>query len=316
MMKKNTHSKLARGFEIGLAFMKLRHSNGNRLSNFLAKLFILIELQFLPFYWGEVPAWRLFLRRIISKKRVSPDYVLTGPIKSGSSDLTIHLLLHDHVMLPLSKEIRSKPWFAYFPSVKEKEKLEKKRKGPVRCGYHRPSLHNVELVDDLYNSNANLRIIIALRDPVERAYSHWKWEVLLEGKTDQKRDHLKNYSTFVKRALELYPHTELETCSGHPLLETGIYHKAVERWIKTFGNENILFVDSAEYFDNRQAVLKKIHAFLNIPLMDIPESMIIVNENPLRLEPPNESTILALKEFYRPYNQKLYKLIGTSFDWL
>ncbi|MEM1336657.1 MAG: sulfotransferase domain-containing protein [Bacteroidota bacterium] len=312
-------SKYLRNFEIFEEYMALKHSNKNFFHRTLGILALKYEYQFLPYYVRGVPKWRLKMRQLLAKKRITPNYIITGPIKCGSTDLVTHLLSHPNIMAPLAKEFNitdAEVWRAYYPTIKEKNKLQKKIKGNIRCGYLYPLLHDVKLIERLGRLNPKPKVIITLRDPVKRAYSHWKWEVLVGGQDAiSENDFLNNYSTFVRRALDFHPSIPMDTFCNFHFLETGIYYKAVELWINKFGRDNVLVVDVADYFVDRQPVFKKIQEFLDIPPIHIPESTKKLNENHLKLEKPDQKSVSALTEFYKPYNKKLFTLLETHFDW-
>lgn len=311
-------NKLFRSFEIITEYREMTQSKKGFCAQLPRKISLFTEFQFLSFYFAAVPGWRLFFRELFSKKRIVPDYVMTGPIKNGSSDLVSHLLLHPNIMPPLAKEIdslRPKNWRAYYPTVKEKQALEEKVGGPVRCGYLEPFLNNMPLMNKLYDLNPQSKVIITLRDPVSRFYSQWKWEVFVGGELVKNKPYFQSFPKYAERALDLFPSISMESVSGFPVLQTGIYYKAVEQWINRFGRENVLIFDSSEYFSNRQPVFEKVQKFLDLPVVEIPEYSKKANENPINLPPPDQDTKTKLSEFYRPYNQKLFDLIGTEFDW-
>lgn len=311
-------TKFFRAFELTTEYSEIIYSNKSLFHRLPQLIKGVIEYQFLSYYFTDVPKWRLFVRKLLRNKRVIPDYVMTGPAKSGSSDLVSHLLLHPNVMHPLAKEIRihrTKDWRAYYPTVKEKRQLEEKNNRPVRCGYLEPRLHFLAVMDKLYDVNPQSKIIIALRDPVDRAYSDWKYEVFLGGESVIKNPCFQNFLTYIERALDLFPSIRMETIRGVEVLQTGIYYKAVEHWINRFGRENVLILDVAEYFSNRQPTLEKVQRFLDLPVIHIPEYSKKANENPIQLPPPDQKANSILAEFYKPYNQKLFDIIGIDFDW-
>lgn len=314
-------SKFFKGFELITEYREIMQSNKPIFHHLPQLIKKGIEYQFLSYYFSDVPKWRLLLRKIISKERIAPNYVMTGPGKSGSSDLVSHLLFHPNVFPPLAKEPKMhhvRNWRMCFPTVKEMQQLEAKIGGPIRCGYLDPELHRLEVMDRLYDLNPNCKIIITLRDPVARAYSYWKWEILIGGrilKENKKKSYFQNFSEYVDRALDLFPSIPMETVCGPQVLANGIYYKAVEHWINRFGRENVLVLDVAEYFQDRQPTLEKIQKFLDLPVINIPEYSKKANENPIKLPPPDKKTKAVLAEFYQPYNQKLFDLLETKFNW-
>ena len=313
-------NRLARSFELVAELRAAAHSKRGLLSKLVRLLAGSIEYQFLPYYFGGVPRWRLWLRRWFSGRRALPDFVVIGPIKSGSSDLTLHLLAHPNIIAPLAKEIFSpepEDWRPYYPTEREMQRAN--RRGTVRCGFLGPFLNCLfwlRLLDNFHRVRPDAKVIITLRDPVERAYSHWKWEVLFGGKAAATIPHFRTFANYVALALELFPHTMMDTYLDEvPFLQSGIYHKAVETWISRFGEANVLVVNIDKYFAGRQEVLQRVQSFLELPLTDLPEYRGKVNENPLKLAPPDEASRKLLASFYRPYNEKLYDLLGQDFGW-
>jgi len=314
-------AKFFRSFELSTEYREIITSDSPLRYRLLRLIKVAMEYQFLSYYFSHVPEWRLFYRELISKERIAPNYVMTGPGKSGSSDLVSHLLVHPNVVAPLVKEPemhKKRNWRMCFPTVKEIQKIETKIDGPIRCGYLDPELHSLYVMDTLYDLNPNCKIIVTLRDPVARAYSYWKWEVFVGGKKLQEnknRSYFQSFSEYIDRAVDLFPSIPMETVCGRPVLETGIYYKAVEHWINRFGRENVMVLDAAEYFQDRQQVLEKVQKFLGLPVIHIPEYDKKANENPIKLPPPDRKTNSILTEFYKPYNQKLFDILKADFNW-
>ncbi|UAA39455.1 sulfotransferase domain-containing protein [Paraneptunicella aestuarii] len=315
-------AKFFRAFELATEFREVNSSDKSLLHHLPRLIKGGLEYQFLPYYFGTVPKWRVLARKLFPRPRIAPNYVMTGPSKSGSSDLVSHLLLHPNVMPPLAKELRlyaNKDWRLYYPTVTEKQALEERITGPAMCGYLEPTLSNMQVIETLHEVNPDCKIIITLRDPVARAYSYWKWEVFVGGnrlKRNKKNVYFQDFSQYIDRAIDLFPSIPMETICGPQVLASGMYYKAVEKWRLYFGNENVLVLDVAEYFQSRQPVFEKIQKFLGIPIINIPEYGKKTNENPIKLPPPDQATNEKLAAFYKPYNQKLFDLIGTEFNWL
>ncbi|BCE03393.1 sulfotransferase domain-containing protein [Marinicellulosiphila megalodicopiae] len=318
MTTKMKTKKIFRSFEIITEFRNIAHSDKNIFLNIPKIASLFFEYQFLSYYFGGVPKWRVMLRKLISKKRIVPNYVMTGPIKSGSSDLVSHLLMHPNIMSPLAKEIDSlnaKQWQSYFPTIKQKQALEAKLDSKVSCGYLEPALHDIQLINKLYDLNPNSKIVITLRDPIDRAFSQWKWEAFLTGKDYINNPSFNNFDDYIKQSISLFPSVPMQTVCGFPVMQTGIYYQAVKLWMDKFGKDNVLVLDIADYFKNRKPVLKEIQTFLDLPDFDIQEYQKIANENPLKVSPAQAETNALLSEFYRPYNKQLFDLIGKQYQW-
>jgi len=124
--------KIFETFELTTEYREIKYSDKSLFHHLPRLIRGVIKYQFLSYYFSDVPKWRLFVRKLLSKDRIAPNYVMTGPGKSGSSDLVSHLLLHPNVIPPLAKEVRLhrfKNWRMYYPTVKEKQQLEEKNRG-------------------------------------------------------------------------------------------------------------------------------------------------------------------------------------------
>ncbi|ODB36264.1 hypothetical protein BB427_16170 [Pseudoalteromonas sp. BMB] len=311
--------KFFRAFEMTSQWRELKFSGKSVFSELPKVIAGHIEYQFLTYYFSDPPKWRLAARKLTPKsKRIVPDYIMTTTPKSGSSDLVSHLLTHPNVMHPLAKEVKSWAFndvHAFYPTLKEKQKREAKLNGPVRCGYLEPVLMNLLMMRGLHRLNPNAKVIVTLRDPVDRAYSHYKWDIFLGGSRVKKYRFYDSFAAYIDRAIDLFPCVSVESACGYPILQTGIYCKAVEQWINLFGRENVMVLNISDYFSQRQPTLEKIQNFLDLPVVDIPEYGKKANENPIKLPPADPETKAKLAEFYRPYNQKLFDLLGKEFSW-
>ncbi|HBC58233.1 MAG TPA: hypothetical protein DCZ03_13825 [Gammaproteobacteria bacterium] len=275
------------------------------------------EYQFLPHYFGGTPKWRQTWRFLTRKSRVLPDFALTGPIKSCSSAITLSINSHRCVMPPLAKEFtlcgaNTELWRIYYPTQKE-VKAHADREGMALCGFFEPFMNWYRLIHNYHEKRPDAKIILLLRDPVTRAYSHWKWDILLGGPLIRNLPYYESFDEYVKLALDLFPQSPMDGVCGVPMLQTGIYTKAVQIWMDTFGPDQVIVLTSEDYINSPKDTLEKIQNFLGLPTEPLPESRL--NENPLQLPRPKPETLEKLSEFYRPYNESLFSLIGQRFDW-
>jgi hypothetical protein len=276
---------------------------------------LMLKFQFLPHYSGKPPKWRLRLRTF-GGPRTLPDFACVGAIKGGSSDLSTYLLQHPCILPPLSKEIfatNTSAWFPYYPTVREKAQVEKEY-GKALSGYFNPWMHNLQIIDNYRIARPDAKIILMLRNPVDRAHSHYKWDLFLGGKRQTSIPYYKTYTDYINMALDLFPATPLPSRCGFPLLQSGIYVKSVELWIDRFGRENVYVLRSEDFFHDIESTVYGIHEFLGIPPMK-PEIHDVVNRNPIKLPPVEAETRRRLQEFYHPWNEKLYALLDRDMGW-
>jgi hypothetical protein len=278
------------------------------------KLAYLLQRQFLAHYFAAAPRWRMFIRRF-GGKRTLPDFCLIGPAKAGTSDLAVSLMLHPNVMTPLIKElwdIDPEAWRIAYPTEREVHR-HARRHGMALSPFSSPCLHSFEIAYNLSQLNRNTKVVISLRNPVARAFSDWKWALLqTERRQAQKLPSLASFPGYIAAALEVFP--ALASPTGN-VLQEGIYVKAVQHWQKCFGAGNVRVLDIADYFGDRDAYLRTVQEFIGLPYVARPPFNVRVNENPVVAGPADSQTLDRLRQFYRPYNEQLWGVLGRHFAW-
>lgn len=95
-------------------------------------------------------------------------------------------------------------------------------------------------------------------------------------------------------------------------LRHSIYAPFLRLLVEQFGRERIFVVDAAELFRDPGAVTKQIYRFLGLPEV---EPLIIEEQNPGPSGVLPESLRSELAEFFRPYNEATYEIVGKDFGW-
>lgn len=140
-----------------------------------------------------------------------------------------------------------KNYFDLFDKVKDEHKII----GEASVSY----LYSRSAAAEIYNYNENAKIIIVLRNPVERAFSHYLM--------DLKVGRVKPQKNFFALALQDYQNTGY--WGSNPLyLELGLYYEQVKRYMSLFPRENIFIVSYADFKANNARVIDQICEFLEI----------------------------------------------------
>lgn len=113
---------------------------------------------------------------------------------------------------------------------------------------------------EIYKFNKDAKIIIILRDPVERAFSHY----LMDLKVGRISPNV-NFANFALKEYEK---------SGYwgkdPLyLELGLYFEQVKRYTDIFPKENILLMSYKDFRKDNIAVMNKIYNFLKLSPIEL-----------------------------------------------
>ena len=130
--------------------------------------------------------------------------------------------------------------------------------------------------------NPAAKVIILLRPPVERAFSHWlMWyqmdrlskPFLITVLSQFLSFGRARYSTEESYARLVQAHGEacLEWIDRETILESGLYAESVCRYLSLFGREQVLVVRMQAYIADRIAVLAQIRRFLELDEADLSE---------------------------------------------
>lgn len=218
------------------------------------------------------------VRHIKTMDRTLPDFLIIGAQKSGTTFLFSALLNSEHVLSPALKEVqyfsvnyaKGENWYrSLFPGRKEILELEKQNGTGVRTGEASPFyLYYPYAAERAHALLPNLKIIAVLRDPVDRAISHyyhskaWGFESL---PIDE---------AFAAEASRLAPDKERmgrdaeyigQSFSNHSYVDRGHYARQLKVWEKYFSREQMLILDSRKLFGDTQETLNTVCEFLAIP---------------------------------------------------
>jgi hypothetical protein len=95
-------------------------------------------------------------------------------------------------------------------------------------------------------------------------------------------------------------------------LHRGIYVEQLEAYFKHFDRSQILIFNSEEMRKNTGEVYRRIQEFLGLPAWQ-PEKFAPINVGSYSDMKPE--TRCRLNEYFAPYNQRLYDLLGEDFGW-
>lgn len=264
-------------------------------------------------------------RYLTSPLRLLPDFIIIGTPKGGTTSLYNYLIQHPNIYSAYRKEVDffihyynfGINWYkSFFPLSMYKFIIKILFKKKFITGEASPSY--------MFDPNAprrvsallpKIKLIILLRNPVERAYSHYNmqvrrgWEPLsFEASIQKEQERIgceiekalknENYNTFL---IQLFSY-----------LSKGVYIKQIKNWVKYFSKQQFLILKSEDFYDNPKNTLKKVYDFLNLPNFELNE---YVKYNYGIYDKINNKTKEKLIEYYSPYNKKLNQYLNMNFNW-
>ncbi len=162
-------------------------------------------------------------------------------------------------------------------------------------------LYHPLVMERLHRYNPDAKIIVLLRDPSERAYSHWKMT------TKMGRESL-DFGKVIRFGRSRFD-------DFHPVfsyVERGLYAEQLDRVTTYFPREQICVLEQSDLLNRHDETLQVVTEFLNIPPFDqLPPSKIVIsNQTSSKL---SESDRLYLDLLYQVSNEQLAIEWGVDF---
>ena len=94
--------------------------------------------------------------------------------------------------------------------------------------------------------------------------------------------------------------------------------------MQIFPSNQILILQSEDLFEDNIKIMQQVSQFLHLPFFDFKSAEELEmswgggaskDYEPRSYSPMNNQTREALVEFFKPYNDRLFRLIGKKFDW-
>jgi len=290
------------------------------------KSWLLFRRTFLRYYFIRPPLARILLRAALSKDRMTPAFASLGAVRSGTSLFSDYLMQHPCVVLPLAKEIGlgyvpiQRLINAQFPSRREQRKAEARYGvGRAVTGYCAPSIPYLAFANLAVEVAPDLRLIFLLRDPIERAFAHWRWDQKLTAglRQDPLWRRFPDFDEAVRLELEsMRSHggglTPFSGVGSGGYLQHSIYLPFIKNIFRFYDREKALLINSRDFFADPTGTARTAYRFLGLPEYE-PIPMPVKNAGPPGTM--SEATRELLIDFFRPLNQELYEYLGRDFGW-
>jgi Sulfotransferase domain len=257
--------------------------------------------------------------------RMEPAFILIGGQRCGTTSLFRALTAHPQVMPPTFRKgvnyfdlnyHRGAQWYrGHFP-VTEIARLRTGRHGPPvafeASGYY---LYHPQAAERLGHDMPTVKLVVMLRDPVERAFSAHKHEFargyeqedfpraleLEDGRLAGEIDRIR-----ADPAYESFAHRH------HSYRHRGHYAEQLERVYEFFPRTQVHVIDSAAYFGQPAREYRRLLAFLG--LRSFEPAFAAANSRP---GPPMDAGCRRkLAEHYQPHDERLAKLLGRQPGWV
>jgi hypothetical protein len=262
--------------------------------------------------------------RLVGRGRTLPDFVILGAMKAGTSSLFAYLGEHPRVMAPPGKEIhffdlayrRGPDWYRrHFPRRAEVAAAERRLGASVAIGEATPYyLFHPLAAGRIHGLLPDARLIVLLRDPVARAFSHYRHMIQHGRESLSFADALAAEEARL-RAAEAALHGGDPAGAAahryHSYRARGLYLEQLLRYRAVYPAQQILVLRSEDMFADPQAALDAALAFLGLDPWRLQDAT-ARNRGPALGANPCAA---ALRAFYAPHNRALSDFLGRDMGW-
>jgi hypothetical protein len=268
--------------------------------------------------------------------RPDPEFLIIGAKRGGSTSVYFDLLRHSRVcpLFPRPDHLpkttatkgihyfdtnydRGERWYrAHLPSTFARARQARRAGGPVITGEGSPYyLFHPAAAERAALLLPDAKIIAVLRDPVDRAHSHWKErrrngveELSFADALAAEDDRIGDVDERLRNdpAFHSYAHEQLSYA------RQGEYDTALERWYAHYPAEQVKVLASEDYYADPQATLDELVGFLGLPAELIASGEV---RNAAAGDDLDPAVRNALAARFAPHNARLEELTGRRFAW-
>jgi hypothetical protein len=269
----------------------------------------------------KIPAreLRARYRHLTGPLRGLPSALIIGAQRSGTTSLFNYLAEHPDVLPPVGKEIhyfdlhygRGLRWYrGRFPFS------YRLRSGALTMDASPYYLFHPLVPERAARLLPEVKLVAVLRNPIERAYSHYQHEVR-DGREslsfpeaiDREAERLAGEEDRLRREPGYYSHNH----HRYSYTRRGLYLEQLRRWLHHYPRSKLLVLQSEMLFRDPPGASSAVYDFLGLPPHRLVDAKPFYQGNYQREIPAELRARLAA--YFEPFNRELYHWLGQEFDW-
>ena len=269
---------------------------------------------------GLLVAWGM----LTARWRLRPDFLVVGAQRAGTTTLYRLLSAHPGVVRPTASKgigyfdlryARGLRWYvAHFPlRWKAKDREGRRRLAFESSGYY---LFHPLAAGRIARDLPDVRVVVAVRDPVQRAYSAWKHERArgFEDEEFEKALALEGERLAGEEArFAADPLHRSFSHRHHAYLGRSQYSEQIQRYVDALGPDRVHVFDADRFFTEPAAEFAALQEWLGLPVQPTEE----VEKLNARPGPSLDDELEArLRAHFAPYDAELARLMGRRPSWV
>jgi hypothetical protein len=262
--------------------------------------------------------------RATSAVRPLPNFLIIGAQKAGTTALYSYLRRHPTILGPPWKEVsffdrhfwRGDAWYrGHFPNTLYARSVRRRTGSEPIVGEASPSyLFHPLAPERAARLLPGLRVIALVRNPVDRALSHYHHEVALGREPLAFDEALEQEEQRMEGELDrmLDPKYFSDAWWNFTYRSRGLYAEQLERWLEFVPRERLLILPSDDLLEQPSRTYAQVLEFLGAPQHELASYPRIFVREYTEMDP---RTRAALREYYAEPNRRLYELLGRDLGW-
>jgi hypothetical protein len=257
--------------------------------------------------------------------RLLPEFVIVGAAKAGTTSLYGWLGRHPFIRPAWKKEVhffdynhfRGADWYrSHFPLESERAAFATEHGRPFITGEASPSYISHPWVPERMAALLpDAKLIVALRNPVDRAYSQYQMscrenEETLDFAAAVRAEEARLAPERARLAADRRYNSWPIGCWSY--LMRSRYAEQLERWLAHFPRAQFHFLTLEELARDPQPVLDAVHEFLGVPAHAYPALQPLHTAAYSELDPELRAELV---DYFRPHNERLYEMVGRDLGW-
>jgi len=267
------------------------------------------------------------LRALTGNLRPLPDFLVIGAQRGGTTSFYDFLARHPQVRASSVKEVhffdlrmhKGSRWYrGHFPLDRPVGSGERSWITGEATPYY---LFHPEVPRRVRALLPEVRAIALLRDPVERAWSHYRREVRLGRETLSFEEAVACEEERLAAEARRFRDPDVRYAAPHhryhSYLARGRYAEQLECWLAHLPREQLLILRSEDFYAHPQQALERATAFLGLEIEVpgwTPGSLRHLQAGPEE-EPLGEGLREHLRAQFARHNARLYRLLGHDLGW-
>jgi hypothetical protein len=262
-------------------------------------------------------AWRARTSRM----RRLPDVLIIGTQRGGTSSLYKYLGAHPSVAPSLRKETQyftrrygmGVAWYRVNFPLTIRGNVLTFEATPDYLFFPQAAARAAALVPDA-------KIIVLLRDPVQRAFSHHRYAMRLGIETLPFPEAIDVESGRLEPDIEAMtddPSFDPKAFRNFSYVSRGFYADQLERWFEWYPRDRFLFIKSEAFFADPSSTYGAVLDFLGLRQW---RPRTFVNQSHPRGQTMSadldDATRARLMRVFEPHNRRLADLLGPAFTWI